>query len=102
MQKGQGVGRAGALGVATRRSREGGERNNQDRLEARREAYLARRDLAEARYRYINGWLALHREAGVLTPARLRQVSQALQGSPVPGEALSFSASGPSYVMEHQ
>ena len=76
-----------ALVAATRRSLRGGERNNQDLLEARREAHLARRDLAEARYRYINAWLALHREAGTLTSARLRQVSR----------ALSLSDADPSY-----
>lgn len=78
-----------ALVAATRRSLQGGERNNQDLLDARREAHLARRDLAEARYRYINAWLALHREAGTLTSARLRQVSR----------ALSLSGAEPSYPM---
>ncbi|TMW13024.1 TolC family outer membrane protein [Alloalcanivorax gelatiniphagus] len=66
------------LVTATRRSLEGGERNNQDLLEAQRQAHQARRDLAEVRYHYLNAWLGLHRDAGLLTVARLRDVSQAL------------------------
>ncbi|WP_101675005.1 TolC family outer membrane protein [Alloalcanivorax mobilis] len=73
---------ADQLVTATRRSLEGGERNNQDLLEAQRQAHQARRDLAEVRYHYLNAWLGLHREAGVLTMARLREISAALQASP--------------------
>lgn len=73
---------ADQLVAATRRSLEGGERNNQDLLEAQRQAHLARRDLAEVRYHYLNAWLGLHREAGLLTLARLRQISAALENMP--------------------
>lgn len=78
---------------ATRMSVLGGERNNQDLLEAERQAHVAQRDLAEARYAYVNAWLALHQQAGVLTSKRIRQVSSALISAKAP---LSLSSVDPS------
>lgn len=52
--------------TATRRSVAGGERVNRDVLDAEQEFYGARRDLAEARYAYLNAWLRLRQLAGVL------------------------------------
>ncbi|HEK1717593.1 TPA: TolC family outer membrane protein [Pseudomonas aeruginosa] len=52
--------------TATRRSVAGGERVNRDVLDAEQQFYGARRDLAEARYAYLNAWLRLRQLAGVL------------------------------------
>ena len=49
--------------TATRRS-VAGERVNRDVLDAEQQFYGARRDLAEARYAYLNAWLRLRQLAG--------------------------------------
>ena len=46
--------------------RQGGERVNRDGLDAEQQFYGARRDLAEARYAYLNAWLRLRQLAGML------------------------------------
>ena len=52
-----------------------GTRTSVDVLDAQRELFRARRDLAEARYSYILDMLRLKRAAGTLSEADVRQVS---------------------------
>lgn len=65
-----------ALVTATRMSVQGGERGNQDVLDAERQWYQARRELARTQYDYLQAWLALHVEAGVLQDAHIVLVSE--------------------------
>lgn len=52
-----------------------GTRTAVDVLDAKRNVFRARRDLSEARYRYIIDFLRLKRAAGILSEEDLRQVS---------------------------
>lgn len=63
---------------ATRRSVAGGERTNQDVLDAEQQQFSAWRNWLEARYGYLQAWLDLHVAAGVLQPAHLAQVDALL------------------------
>lgn len=63
------------LTEATRMSIKGGERINLDLLNAQAQYYQARRDLAKARYDYINSYLHLNFDAGTLDPDSLRMVA---------------------------
>ena len=56
-----------------------GTRTSVDVLDAQRELYRARRDLAGARYNYIRDVLRLKRAAGILSEDDLRQVSAWLE-----------------------
>ena len=60
---------------ATRMSIKGGERVNIDLLDAQQQYYQARRDLARARYDYINSYLHLNYDAGTLSPDDLRKMA---------------------------
>ncbi|MFF7707592.1 TolC family outer membrane protein [Pseudomonas sp. NPDC007930] len=70
---------AQALVEATRQSVAGGERVNLDVLDAQQQRYSARRDLAEARYGYLNAWLQLKYLAGHLDEADLVAVARFFQ-----------------------
>ncbi len=67
---------------ATRQSLRGGERNNQDLLEARRQLHEARLEWLGAGYDYLNAWLELHQQSGVLGVRELKTVDGALSFSP--------------------
>ena len=58
-----------------------GVRINIDVLSAQTQLYDVRRQLAQARYELIVGWLRLHEAAGVLTDEQLRPVN-AMLGAP--------------------
>ncbi len=80
-----GISRVNALEQAVRSSKAAadaveagfqvGTRTSVDVLDAQRELFRARRDLAEARYSYILDMLRLKRAAGTLSEADVRQVS---------------------------
>lgn len=60
---------------ATRRSIIGGVRINLDLLNARQQLYTAQRDLAQARYSYLNNLLKLRAAAGTLGPQDVREIA---------------------------
>ncbi len=66
---------ASLLVKATRKSIKGGERVNLDLLDAQAQYYEARRDLARARYDYLNSFLRLNYDAGILGPDTVRMVA---------------------------
>lgn len=80
-----GISRVNALEQAVRSSKAAadaveagfqvGTRTSVDVLDAQRELFRARRDLAEARYSYILNMLRLKRAAGTLSETDVRQVS---------------------------
>jgi outer membrane protein len=59
-----------------------GVRINIDVLNAQTQLYDVRRQLAQARYELIVGWLRLHEAAGVLTDDELRPVNAMLASAP--------------------
>ena len=72
----QGVNTAKKLIEATQKSIQGGERVNLDLLNARSQYYQARQDLARARYDYINAFLQLKADAGVLSMDDIKGVAR--------------------------
>jgi len=66
---------ASRLIEATRKSIAGGERVNLDLLNAEQQHYSVRRDLAEARYGYLQAWLQLRFLSGQLAMADLEQLA---------------------------
>lgn len=66
---------ASLLVEATRQSIKGGVRINLDLLNAQQQLYAARRDLAQARYSYLLGYLRLRGAAGILTADDLHTVA---------------------------
>lgn len=60
---------------ATQQSIKGGVRINLDLLNARQQFYTTQRDLAQAKYNYLHGWLRLRAAAGVLEADDMRQLS---------------------------
>ncbi|MEW9583188.1 TolC family outer membrane protein [Paraburkholderia sp. DGU8] len=62
--------------TATRKSVQAGMRTNLDVLTATQQLYLAKRDLARARYQYLLAELQLKRAAGILTPEDLFGIAQ--------------------------
>ncbi|WP_454722477.1 MULTISPECIES: TolC family outer membrane protein [Cupriavidus] len=79
--------------AATRKSIAGGERVNLDLLNAEQQRFVARRDLANARYGYLQAWLRLRWYAGTLGEAELRHVAG--QFGPRPTGAAPALSSGP-------
>lgn len=73
--QGKAVESARALIVATQQSIKGGVRINLDLLNARQQFYQAQRDLAQARYSYIQAYMRLRADAGVLAPEDLNQLA---------------------------
>jgi protease secretion system outer membrane protein len=71
----QAVDTARKLIEATQKSIQGGERVNLDLLNARSQYYQARQDLAKARYDYINAFLRLKADAGVLSRDDIKAVA---------------------------
>lgn len=63
--------------TATRRSIIGGERRNLDLIDAERQYFLARRDLAKARYEYLLSLFKLHYLAGAVDTSLLEEFSRA-------------------------
>jgi outer membrane protein, protease secretion system len=63
------------LVTATEQSIKGGVRINLDLLNAKQQYYAARRDLAQARYNYLLGYLRLRSAAGVLGREDLHRVA---------------------------
>lgn len=81
---------------ATRRSVAGGVRVNLDVLNAEQQLYTSRRDLAQARYDYLDAYMRLRYYAGVLSIDDLEAVAQVFAA---PGSARSQATSGaPSVV----
>ena len=72
----QAVESATLLVEATRRSVEGGVRVNLDVLNAEEQLYTSRRDLAQARYDYLDAYMRLRYYAGVLTIDDLEAVAR--------------------------
>jgi outer membrane protein len=64
---------------ATRAGFEVGTRTAVDVVQSERAAFLARRDLARARYDYIINSLNLKRAAGILTAEDISQVNEWLE-----------------------
>src|SRR5690606_35284645 len=91
----QAVESATLLVEATRRSVEGGVRVNLDVLNAEEQLYTSRRDLAQARYDYLDAYMRLRYYAGVLTIDDLEAVARYFAA---PGSARSTSAPPPSAV----
>ena len=60
---------------ATRKSIKGGTRNNLDVLNAERQHFEAKRDLALARYNYLQSYLSLRKAAGTLSLSDLQVVA---------------------------
>ena len=71
----QGVNTAKKLIEVTQKSIQGGERVNLDLLNARSQYYQARQDLAKVRYDYINAFLRLRADAGVLSMDDIKKVT---------------------------
>ncbi len=78
--QGKAVESARALITATQQSIKGGVRINLDLLNARQQFYLAQRDLAQARYTYIQAYMRLRAAAGVLAPEDLNQLAGYFSG----------------------
>ncbi|WP_020406221.1 TolC family outer membrane protein [Hahella ganghwensis] len=75
---------AEALVEATQKSVQGGERDNQDILNAERQLFQARRDLVETRYDYLKSWLGLYAVAGMLAEEHIQLVSSQFQTAKEP------------------
>ena len=60
---------------ATQKSVQGGLRTNLDVLNAKQQVYVVRRDLAQARYSYIQYYLQLRQAAGIVGEADLREMA---------------------------
>lgn len=61
--------------VATEQSIVGGVRINLDLLNARQQLYTSQRDLAQARYTYLNNMLKMKGAAGTLGPEDVREIA---------------------------
>ncbi len=61
--------------TATQQSIKGGVRINLDLLNARQQYYTAQRDLAQARYNYLQAYMRLRSAAGVLAPADVNKLA---------------------------
>jgi protease secretion system outer membrane protein len=72
---GKAVESARALITATQQSIKGGVRINLDLLNARAQFYLAQRDLAQARYNYLQAYMRLRADAGVLSIEDLKRLA---------------------------
>ena len=72
---GKAVDSAKALITATQQSIKGGVRINLDLLNARQQYYTAQRDLAQARYGYIQSYMHLRADAGVLSLEDLNRLA---------------------------
>ncbi len=66
---------AEALIVATQQSIEGGVRINLDLLNARQQYYVAQRDLAQARYNYMQAYMRLRAASGTLAREDLNKLA---------------------------
>ena len=66
---------------ATRKSIKGGTRTNLDALNAERQLFEAKRDLALARYNYLQSYINLRKAAGTLGLSDLQNVAAYFQGS---------------------
>ena len=62
--------------VSTKQSILGGERTNLDALNAEKQLFTTRRDLAQARYDYLMAWTKLHYYAGTLNEQDLARVDE--------------------------
>ncbi|MDH6147171.1 MULTISPECIES: TolC family outer membrane protein [Paraburkholderia] len=62
--------------TATRKSVQAGMRTNLDVLTATEQLYQSKRDLARARFQYLQADLQLKRAAGILTPQDLYEMAQ--------------------------
>lgn len=88
------VASASLLVEATRKSVAGGTRVNLDVLNAEQQLYTSRRDLAQARYDYLNAYMQLRYYAGVLTIDDLQTVSRYFAPGGKPGAAYASSVNG--------
>ncbi len=79
----QAVNSAQQLIKATRMSILGGERVNLDLLNAQSQYYQARRDLAKARYDYLNSYLHLNADAGTLSRDDVQRLAHYFDHNPV-------------------
>jgi outer membrane protein, protease secretion system len=61
--------------TATQQSIKGGVRINLDLLNARQQFYTAQRDLAQARYNYLQAYIRLRAAAGVLAPTDVNKLA---------------------------
>jgi outer membrane protein, protease secretion system len=71
---GKAVESARLLVIATQQSIKGGVRINLDLLNSRAQFYAAQRDLAQARYNYLQSYIRLRAGAGLLNSADLTQL----------------------------
>lgn len=72
---GKAVESARLLITATQQSIKGGVRINLDLLNARQQFYTAQRDLAQARYNYLQAYMRLRAAAGVLAPTDINKLA---------------------------
>jgi protease secretion system outer membrane protein len=72
---GKAVDSARLLITATQQSIKGGVRINLDLLNARQQFYTAQRDLAQARYNYLQAYMRLRAAAGVLAPTDINKLA---------------------------
>ncbi len=81
---GKAVDSATQLVEATRKSVAGGVRVTLDVLNAEQRKYTAERDLAQAKFVYLQAWLRLRSAAGLLQPSDLTELERYLRaGGPV-------------------
>ena len=71
----QSVSSAELLVSATKKSLIGGVRTNLDVLDARRQLFVAKRDLSLSRYNYLVAYVNLKKAAGTLSVADLEKIS---------------------------
>src|SRR5690606_36218157 len=90
-----GVESAELLVEATRKSVQAGTRVNLDVLNAEHQLYQARRDLAQARYDYLDAYMRLRYFAGVLTIDDLTTVDVYFSPGRAVSPPLPATANGP-------
>lgn len=85
------VASAQLLVEATRKSVAGGMRVNLDVLNAEEQLFTARRDLAQARYDYLNAYMQLRYRAGVLSVDDLETVARYFAPAGTTGQGNAYS-----------
>ena len=85
------VASAQLLVEATRKSVVGGMRVNLDVLNAEEQLFTARRDLAQARYDYLNAYMQLRYRAGVLSVDDLETVARYFAPAGTTGQGNAYS-----------
>ncbi len=88
------VASAQLLVEATRKSVAGGVRVNLDVLNAEEQLYTSRRDLAQARYDYLNAYMQLRYHAGVLSIDDMETVARYFAPSGSSGRGAAYSQAG--------